>query len=719
MQFDIPNYQISKSIGQGGMATVYLATHQFLDRQVALKVISPSMAMDDLFQNQLIKEGQTVAALDHPHIVKIYDVGKVDGQFYMAMELLSGGGLEQKIKQGALSVDESISILKEIAKALTYAHSKSLIHRDIKPSNILFRSDNSAVLTDFGIAKQQDTEGDLTRMGYVVGSPSYMSPEQIMGEHLDHRTDIYSLAIVLYEMLTGERPYTGKNTAAINYQQLNKEIPQLPRNLEYLQSVLNKGLAKDLNNRYTSANEFIEALETKNNDVNKTQVMQASSNKSSYNQITPDTKKDTEPSISKINFKWVILGISSILAASLLIWGLGVLSNNSDDSSQELNILLTKADKQWDKSHYFNYQNWTNKCQQKLKEKYTYDAANSAEALYNSALAISPKNSTAKTRLDYIKERTDSFQDTCKIKTKDISNTKDDDTKADIDNNNSNINQTSENTFKNAREEKNLIGQWHFVTASKLTIRTEPHRNATKIKILSSRNKVRTISNTVYKETINGRSGDWVKIKSGNIKGYVFNVHLEKILFKSARIFKRIKGQHYIVIAKDFLNLRKTPNSKRSINIVDVVNKHEVIQAISNVAYPKKEHHWIKVKYKGQTGFMLDRHLMPLIKYKDKITRLNFSGSEKKIVSNIAKGKGIKTYVLRIMANQTLNVNFLQEATGKAILNIYGDDNRVLSYGESSVSVIIPKNQNYFVSVIPQGNEAFEYDLEFIIPADN
>ncbi len=189
----IPGYVMHKLLGQGGMATVYLATQEKLKREVALKVISPQHAMDAEFRDRFISEGQLTARLYHRHIMTVFDIGEAGGNFFMATEVLSGGTLDERLPT-IHSVVDKLLILREVAEGLGFAHSHQIIHRDIKPGNILFRADGTAVVADFGIAKALDMTRAQTLAGMIVGTPSYMSPEQVQGQPLDGRSDLYSLA---------------------------------------------------------------------------------------------------------------------------------------------------------------------------------------------------------------------------------------------------------------------------------------------------------------------------------------------------------------------------------------------------------------------------------------------------------------------------------------------------------------------------------------------
>ncbi len=254
----LSGYKIGAIIGKGGMATVYRTEHILLKQERALKVMSPELTNQPGFKESFIREGQFIAALQHPNIVTIYDISEQNGIYFMAMEYLHGGSLVNKLP---LSLDNSIKVLKQIGSALYYAHQQKIIHRDIKPANILFNAQGDAILTDFGISKIENTDSDLTRMGYgVVGTARYMSPEQTGGEKLDHRSDLYSFALLFYEILSGEKAIKAETQAAIMREHAIAPPPTLPTEYSFLQTVLNKALAKKANQRYTDIRAFVEAV---------------------------------------------------------------------------------------------------------------------------------------------------------------------------------------------------------------------------------------------------------------------------------------------------------------------------------------------------------------------------------------------------------------------------------------------------------------------------
>ncbi|MGI9325700.1 MAG: protein kinase domain-containing protein [Pseudomonadales bacterium] len=257
---EIPGYDIEREIGRGGMARVYLAVQTKFGRWVALKVVSSEYAKDDQFRKRFLQESRINGQLTHPNIVQVHDVGAHERLLYLVMEYLSGGDLNARLDRG-MHIRDLVKVVKDIGRALDYAHEKNIVHRDIKPENILFRDDGSAVLTDFGIARLAATDLTLTRAGTVVGTPQYMSPEQAAGRPLDGRSDLYSLGVVFFRMLTGDVPYKAESAVAIGVKHLQEPIPKLPSYLAPFQEVIDKALAKSPEARYQSGVALGEALE--------------------------------------------------------------------------------------------------------------------------------------------------------------------------------------------------------------------------------------------------------------------------------------------------------------------------------------------------------------------------------------------------------------------------------------------------------------------------
>ncbi|MFK7956037.1 MAG: protein kinase [Lysobacterales bacterium] len=254
----IDGYNLIREIGEGGMARVFLGTQLSLGREVAVKVLRGSLSGED-FQRRFLHEGQMLAKLNHPNIVPIHDIGQQGEHFYMAMEYLQGGTLSERMKHG-ISVAECIRICTQVAHALHLAHTHNIVHRDMKPSNIMFRDELTPVLTDFGIARKTDSEHRLTKTGMVVGTPYYMSPEQITGKDIDGRADLYSLGIMFFELLTGELPFKADEPLALAMQHVQEAPPALPEAVAELQPILDDMLAKDKDDRYPDMLGFCEAI---------------------------------------------------------------------------------------------------------------------------------------------------------------------------------------------------------------------------------------------------------------------------------------------------------------------------------------------------------------------------------------------------------------------------------------------------------------------------
>jgi serine/threonine-protein kinase PpkA len=257
----IPGYKIKKELGAGGMARVYLAVEAKLERLVALKVLSPSLSENTRITKRFIKEAKTAAQLQHSNIVSIFDVGKHEGVYYISMEFLRENLKDRMKRTPCIKPREALAIIKDVAKALSYAHEKGYIHRDIKPDNIMFRKDGAVVLVDFGIVKAVDETSKITRTGVTVGTPQYMSPEQFKAKRLDGRSDIYSLGIVLYELLVGEAPYHTKDVVKLAMKHARDPVPQLPGRLKDYQPLIDKMLAKSPHERVKSSEGLIRLID--------------------------------------------------------------------------------------------------------------------------------------------------------------------------------------------------------------------------------------------------------------------------------------------------------------------------------------------------------------------------------------------------------------------------------------------------------------------------
>ena len=259
MTLKIPGYKITRPIAEGGMASVYLAVQESLERPVVLKLLKK---FTDVYQSaRFVKEGRIIASLSHHNIITIYDIGVIGERHYLSMEYVEGGNLEDRIMEG-IKPAAALDLVEVIGGCLDFLHKKDIIHRDIKPANILFHSDGSPILTDFGIAKQESTDSRLTKDGTALGSPYYISPEQAESKPVDGRADIYSLGIILYEMLTGKKPFQGDSDIQIIISHLSDPAPTLPSGLEQYQELVDRMIAKNPDERFTTAAEMLLYIKT-------------------------------------------------------------------------------------------------------------------------------------------------------------------------------------------------------------------------------------------------------------------------------------------------------------------------------------------------------------------------------------------------------------------------------------------------------------------------
>lgn len=267
----VPGYRILRPLGAGGMASVYLAVQESLDREVALKVMSAQLAADREFTERFLKEGRITAKLSHRNLVTVYDIASHEGVYYLAAEYISGGTLRERMNAG-LTVPQILDIVVEVAQGLHFAHSKGVVHRDVKPSNILFKGDGTVVLADFGIAKAMDTTSTATMAGASIGTPDYMSPEQARGEPVDGRSDLYALGVMLYEMLIGKPPFDGSDPFAVALAHITQPVPTLPSEFAWLQPMLDRLMAKRADERPESGEAFVTELDKLRQRMPRSQV---------------------------------------------------------------------------------------------------------------------------------------------------------------------------------------------------------------------------------------------------------------------------------------------------------------------------------------------------------------------------------------------------------------------------------------------------------------
>ena len=259
----IGRYEIKSELGRGGMATVYLGYDALFDREVAIKVLPAEFLHDPQFSVRFHREAKVIAALEHPAIVPVYDVGEADGLPYFIMRYMDGGSLADLLAKGEISLKEVARIIRAIAPALDDSHQKGIVHRDLKPANILFDSNNQPYLSDFGIAKISGSQTNVTGSA-IIGTPAYMSPEQAQGQEIDGRSDVYALGAIIYRMLTGTRPFIGDTPMSMAIKHITdptpdilKDNPELPVSAT---AFMYKAMAKDPDYRFQTATELADAL---------------------------------------------------------------------------------------------------------------------------------------------------------------------------------------------------------------------------------------------------------------------------------------------------------------------------------------------------------------------------------------------------------------------------------------------------------------------------
>ena len=258
------HYKIVSQLGRGGMASVYMAEQLGLERRVALKILQPSLAADEVIVQRFQQEARIAANLHHAHVVTIYDVGEVDGLYYIAMRYIEGENLGQLLRrEGRLEPERALAMLDQVAEALDFAHSRGVLHRDVKPANVMVEEGDILTLTDFGIARAGEAS-HLTATRMVIGTPEYMSPEQARGEPVDKRSDLYALGVLMYEALGGRPPFSAASTPSLLYLHVHEPPPPLsqwrPDLPQTVSDAVSRALAKDPNDRYQSGREMIAAV---------------------------------------------------------------------------------------------------------------------------------------------------------------------------------------------------------------------------------------------------------------------------------------------------------------------------------------------------------------------------------------------------------------------------------------------------------------------------
>ncbi len=333
-------YQITEALGSGGMATVYRAHQEKMGRDVVLKILSQNHADDPVFMQRFEQEARVLARLQHPHIVPVHDFGQIDDIPYIAMAFIDHGDLADVLRERRLKLYEIGQMMEQIGDALDYAHGQGVVHRDVKPANILIDHRGNCLLTDFGIAKIITASAKPITVTGVIGTPSYMSPEQSTGEPLDGRSDVYSLGIILYEMITGQVPYKGDTPMAVMMMHLNQPltpprelVPTLPAPIE---QVIYQALAKRRDERYATVREMTQDLRLALSKVQTEELSQVDVTQANLTQATPSSQRplkletvveksqSPEQQRRAIPLWGIIIGIVLAVALATAAFGAGV-----------------------------------------------------------------------------------------------------------------------------------------------------------------------------------------------------------------------------------------------------------------------------------------------------------------------------------------------------------------------------------------------------------
>jgi serine/threonine-protein kinase len=348
---NLGRYEIISELGQGAMGVVYKATDPLIDRIVAIKTINLGLALDekDEYEGRFYQEAKAAGRLSHPNIVTIFDLGKSEDVAYITMEFLQGKELREILDDAEeMPVGRILDIVSQVALGLAYAHEHGIVHRDVKPSNIMVSSDGHVKITDFGIARMESASV-RTQTGMVLGSPKYMSPEQVLGKLIDQRSDIFSLGVVLYEILAGRPPFSGENVNAIMYQILNN-IPPPPGSVnsnvpDMLNFIVAKALAKGPDDRYQNANELAHDLRSCRESLIRSSTSFNASSKSALSladatAIVPRVGRGDEPAAPT-------LGMSTSFdsfGATMRLAALTASSEDAENLSKTFKMLRIKVD---------------------------------------------------------------------------------------------------------------------------------------------------------------------------------------------------------------------------------------------------------------------------------------------------------------------------------------------------------------------------------------
>ncbi len=426
---DIPGYEVQRELGSGGMATVYLAIQENLHRDVALKVMTPGLAVDETYCQRFLKEGRIAAQLTHLNLLTVYDIGVHDNHYYMASEYLPGGTARDKMNDGITEAD-IVHIITDIAQGLQFAHSKGFVHRDVKPGNLLFRGNGDCVLGDFGIAKAVDSNTGATKLGTSIGTPHYMSPEQAKGEKVDHRTDLYSLGVVFFEMLSGKPPFDADDPFSVALMQINEPCPEVPAEYSQFQPLIEKLMAKNREERYDQADDFLDDLESVTGAVapaRKTtrrkmapedaarKVTPAPAARSSSPKNAPPAKRSVVPVVVSVT------GLIAIVSLAVIGWNVfseysekpAVVDDGGDTDDESAAKRARELKRIADKARRERFDALLGEADQLIEEgKLLCNGGDSALARYRTVLGEDADNDSARVKLRELANRIESAAET-------------------------------------------------------------------------------------------------------------------------------------------------------------------------------------------------------------------------------------------------------------------------------------------------------------------
>jgi tRNA A-37 threonylcarbamoyl transferase component Bud32 len=334
-------YRLDAQIGAGGMSTVYRAFDTVLERQVAIKLMHREIASDSDQLERFRREARAVAQLNHPHIVTVIDAGEDDNTPYIVFEYVEGETLKDRIRRhGRLPIQEAMAYAIEIARALGVAHDRGIVHRDVKPQNVLLDEEGSAKVTDFGIARTLDQQG-LTADGRVLGTTDYVSPEQALGHAVTGQSDLYSLGIVLFEMLTGDVPFKGDNQVAVAMKHVREQLPDVqlrrPEVSSALAAVLDRATAKETEHRYPDDRALIADLEEVL-AIETQRSGQATGEATAVLRTLPPSAQRRLPARVRHPWRWIVVLVAVVIAAVLLVY---VLADHTQHGTRQRPVVET------------------------------------------------------------------------------------------------------------------------------------------------------------------------------------------------------------------------------------------------------------------------------------------------------------------------------------------------------------------------------------------